>query len=85
VQLTDTEKALVEKHRVEQKRNAFQAAQYTDAQKVAEFDKLYKLASDHLKEVKTDGRTKDIEHWCYEAVIGLLGKGVWDVINSHAS
>jgi len=79
--LTDEEKALIKKRRGKQW-NPRTADSYSAEEKVAKFDEMHKLAMDHFEEVKNDGRTKDIEHWCYEAVIELLGPGVWDVLNS---
>lgn len=80
--LTDEEKALIKKRRKKQW-NPCELDSYSAEGKAAKFDELYKLARDHFDTKRKDGwGTKDIEHWCYEAVVGLLGEGVWDALNA---
>lgn len=83
MQLTDEEKALVEKHRAEQKRVAFTPKTYSHHEKGKAFDALYNMALEELEVIRKEGQhSKDIEHWMYEQVMGLLGEGVWEVINA---
>jgi hypothetical protein len=85
LELTDEEREHIKQRRKEKKQKEWQprtADSYSSGEKEAAFDRLHKIAMGHFDEVKNDGRTKDIEHWCYEAVLELLGPGVWDALNS---
>lgn len=47
---------------------------YTDAEKCAKFDELYRMAREHFDHVREHGYgEKDSKNWMYEAVMGLLG------------
>jgi len=55
---------------------AFKPKSYTDAEEA--FDAFYKTASDEFELRKKDSYgTKGFDHRCYEAVMDLLGPGVW--------
>jgi hypothetical protein len=85
LELTDEEREHIKERRAEKRRSEWRpkaASDYTAEEKATAFDGLHKIAMDHFDAVKNDGRTKDIEHWCYEAVLDLLGPGVWDALNS---
>jgi len=49
-----------------------QLSEYTDAEKIAAFDKLYKFASGVYQARRNEERTKDSNHYAYEAVMELL-------------
>lgn len=56
---------------------------YTVEEKCETFDKLLKQATVHYNKIMKKGYTDgDDEHFMYESVVSLLGKGVWDAINS---
>ena len=55
---------------------------YSDDEKIEAFDKLYKVAlGEFVHIMENQCESKDIEHWCYEAIMELLGEGVWDITN----
>jgi len=41
---------------------------------------LHDMALNHFKAVMAGERSKDIEHWMYEEVMGWLGDGVWEAL-----
>lgn len=59
-------------------------ASYTDAEKIAHFDKEYAEAARVLAEVEKNGHTEsnDEDAWAFEARMFLLGPGVWDYYNA---
>lgn len=80
--LTDEEKTLVDECRAKKKADAFVPKSYTDSEKCRAFDKLYKMALDELDYAQTNGcESKDFSHWCFEAVMNLLGPKIWDAYN----
>jgi hypothetical protein len=59
------------------------ADDFTVEEKCKAFDELFKMARDHYDSVVEDGRyDSDDRHYMYEALVSLLGDGVWDVLNS---
>ena len=81
MKLTPEEEAIIRKMR-EGQLPTFAPKAYTDAEKIAAFDKLYAMAISNLEFAKNEGRPKhDIKQWMFEAVMGLLGIGVWEVYN----
>lgn len=80
MELTNEEKTLVENHRAEKKPKwkPRPASEYTAEEKAAAFDKFHKLAMEQWETRQKDSfGVKDMEHWCYEQVMELLGEGVW--------
>lgn len=58
---------------------------YTDAEKIEWFDERYKDARDQFICIKNTGTThKDAAHYTWEAVIELLGEGIWIEWNSYS-
>lgn len=56
---------------------------YTDAQKIAAFDRLYNSAATHFLEIKESLYIDDDDkEEIYEEVMELLGDKVWFVINT---
>jgi len=46
------------------------------------FKELYELAKENYLHAQEHGyEVKDIDHWCFEAVMGLLGEDIWDSYN----
>jgi hypothetical protein len=101
MELSPEEKALVEAHRKGRvildkqemekvlkcaEADKFVPKEYTNEEKIKAFDGLYRMAVEHLEEVRKDGyAAEDFDHWCCEAVMGLLGNGVWDAVNAYTS
>ncbi len=82
MQLTDEEWQLVSKLREEKAKKVFVAKSYFDSEKCVAFDKLYKMALNELGAVQDNGiESKDFDHWCFEAIMNLLGPEVWDAYN----
>ena len=63
---------------------------YTDEEKVAAFDSLYKMVHEEWEKLSKDGYgSKDFKYYAYEAVMELLapasGDGIrafWDALNA---
>jgi hypothetical protein len=56
-------------------------SEYSDSEKIEEFDKLYFMALDHLKKIETSGEIDDYDviQYFFEAVMDLLSKEKDDV------
>lgn len=54
---------------------------YTDKEKLAEFDRIFNFAMEIMTGKLKGKEPKDAEQYCFEMVMQLLGKGVWDVYN----
>lgn len=54
-------------------------------EKIDGFNKLYTLALENFDQIINGEKNGDMKHWCYEAVMNLLGPGVWDVINNASN
>lgn len=55
---------------------------YTIEEKCAIFDALYGLAKEEMDcIIKCGDGLKDHDHWCFEAIMCLLGDHVWDSYN----
>lgn len=60
-------------------------SEYTDAEKIAAFDKMYQDAYEQFICVKNMGTSHESsEHWTWETVIDLLGDDIWDEWNQYA-
>lgn len=54
-----------------------------DRGKIEAFDKLYTIALHIFLETKQSKyKDEDSDHWCFEKIMGLLGKDVWKHYNS---
>lgn len=61
-----------------------EASDYTTEEKCRLFDDLLAKARDYYdRATRGEWVDEDDEHYIFEAVIELLGEGVWDVINEH--
>jgi len=55
----------------------------TDTQKIKGFETVFKLALEILDyKVKNGYEMKDSGHWCFEAVMNLLGEDIWAIYNA---
>lgn len=84
MELTSEEKALVLKHRKAQRKKITvrELDDISGATRSAEYARLYALARENLDSLIDHGHeSKDIENWCYEAVMQLLGDDIFDKIN----
>ncbi len=81
--LTPEETALIAEHRAKNKVSTFEPRTYTNEEALEAFSGLYKMAREELEFVRKNKHTsKDFDHYAYEAVIDLLGSGVWEVFNA---
>lgn len=59
---------------------------YTDEEKAAWFDKMFKWATENLKEHRVDpvaDEDSDDPHYMWEEVMNLLGDNIWTIWNSY--
>lgn len=57
--------------------------EYTSEEIFDKFTELYNLAKSNYNTAKDTGyEKKDIEHWCFEAIMELLGKDIWKEYNN---
>lgn len=78
--LTDEEAELIAKHRAK----TFTPKRYTDAEKIAAFDELYKSALTQYYQVKNHGYSHlDASYYIFEKVMKLLGDNVFESYNSY--
>lgn len=58
---------------------------YSTKEKCEVFDKLYDMAMSILNEARENGdcADEDDEHYCFEAIMELLGKDVWKLYNKY--
>ena len=62
-----------------------QLDQYTNEEKCAKFDALYRFAKEHYDSNKYSGYTNDdSKHYIYEDVMNMLGEYVWENYNFFA-
>jgi hypothetical protein len=56
---------------------------YTTQEKIQVFDSFYADAKNKLdqKIAGTYPEDDDDEHWCFEAIMNLLGKEIWNIWN----
>lgn len=60
--------------------------EFTNVEKEEKFRELYNLAKKHINVLVEDGYgIQDIKQWCFEAVMEILGKDVWIIINTDWS
>lgn len=84
MKLTEEEQELIKKLRAEKAKELPIKAldSYFASEKIAAFERLYAMALDNLNHAQAHGgEKKDFEHWCFEAVMDLLGPNVWKVYN----
>jgi hypothetical protein len=55
--------------------------EFTAAEKTVAFNKLHDLAMDHYSKVHDGKRDEDATQFIFEAVMELLGEGVWTEYN----
>ncbi len=80
MRLTKEEEEIIRQHRANSPHwTPKKSTDYSVEEKAVKFDELHKLAMEAYEYEKDNGYPmKDIEHWCYEAVMPLLGDDVWD-------
>lgn len=82
--LSDEEKELVERHRKAETIKAWKprlATNYSVPEKIEAFNKIHALAMGHLHRTKQEEyQDEDFRHYAKEAVMELLGDGVFDAL-----
>jgi len=88
MKLSFAEEQLILKYRKEQELKVVKEWQPKDAadipaqEKCEAFDRLHKMALDHFNLVAQEGyQDNDDKQWMYEAVMLLLGKDVFNIMN----
>jgi len=86
MEVTDEERAMIEEARAEKADGwkPFLEEDYTASEKCEAFDRLHAMALREFEaRTSDDGQGgKNIKQYVFEAVMELLGKDVWDVLNA---
>jgi hypothetical protein len=87
IEVSDEELQLILKFRAEKELTKawkpVSANEYTPQEKEAAFNQLHKMALDHYNYLVKNGYTRnDGDHYIFEAVMELLGKGIWCAVRN---